>query len=253
MKTIILCGGRGTRLNELGLAVPKALVEIGGKPIVWHLLRFFSSQGIDDFILCLGHLGEQIRCYFEERATGRQHLVDRDTFVVDDQGLRCRVTAVDTGPDTNTGGRIKAVERLLDHDDRFLVTYGDGLADIDLDALLGFHDRNKRTATLTAVHPRSGFGVLEIDNDLRVTDFREKPVLKEWINGGFFVFERRIFDYLDSDAVLEREPLAKLAHERELMAYQHVGFWKCMDTYKDNVELNALWETGAPWKLWQDD
>jgi glucose-1-phosphate cytidylyltransferase len=247
MKTVILCGGRGTRLNEMGVAVPKALVPIGGKPLIWHLMRVFSQSGFDDFILCLGYLREKIEQYFSEISTSRD-----DQFVhrVDSEGLCCSVKMIDTGLDTNTGGRIKALEQILASEDRFFVTYGDGLADVDLNDLLKFHTDHRKISTLTAVHPVSSFGILALDAESHVTEFKEKPVLENWINGGFFVFERRIFDHLDENSTLEHEPLAALAKAGELMAYKHSGFWKCMDTYKDNVELNELWSSHAPWKVW---
>jgi glucose-1-phosphate cytidylyltransferase len=245
MKTVILCGGRGTRLNELGLAVPKALVPIGGKPVIWHLMRLYTSFGFDEFVLCLGYLQSQIRSFFGGDETHIDQVVD-----VDLDGLRCRVHLVDTGIDTNTGGRLKSVERLCAADERILVTYGDGLSDVDLIALIKFHVDHHRVATLTAVHPVSNFGILELRDDSSVADFREKPVLEDWINGGFFVFERAIFDVLEETSVLEQAPLSTLAETGQLMAYKHSGFWKCMDTHKDNVEMNHLWQSRAPWKVW---
>ena len=243
MKTIILCGGRGTRLNEMGAAVPKALVPVGGKPVIWHLMRLYTSFGFDEFVLCLGYLQERIREYFGENSND-------ETVNVDIDGLKCRVRLVDTGQDTNTGGRIKAVEKFCENDERFFVTYGDGLADVDIRSLLNFHIEHRKTATLTAVHPVSNFGILELRDDSSISEFKEKPVVNDWINGGFFVFERHIFEYLNIASVLEQAPLATLAHNGDLMAYKHNGFWKCMDTYKDNVELNQLWESHAPWKVW---
>lgn len=245
MKTIILCGGRGTRLNEMGMAVPKALVPVGGKPVIWHLMRLYTSFGFNEFVLCLGYLQELIREYFGGNVRNTDEFVS-----VDLDGLKCRIRLVDTGQDTNTGGRIKTVEEHADSDERFFVTYGDGLSNVDLRELLDFHLEHGKTATLTAVHPISNFGILELRDDSSVAEFKEKPILEDWINGGFFVFERRIFDYLDKTSVLEQTPLATLASENQLMAYKHRGFWKCMDTHKDNVELNQLWETHAPWKVW---
>lgn len=249
MKTVILCGGRGTRLNEMGVAVPKALAPVGGKPVIWHLLRIFTANGFNEFVLCLGFLSDKITQYFSGISMIGTHDPD-GIYRVDADGLNCSVQLVDTGLDTNTGGRIKAVERCLAGEERFFVTYGDGLADVDLKALLGFHERHGKTATLTAVHPVSNFGILDLRNDSSVKEFKEKPILENWINGGFFVFECGIFDYLAEDSILEREPLATLAATGELMAFKHPGFWKCMDTYKDNLELNELWKTRAPWKVW---
>ena len=164
-------------------------------------------------------------------------------------GQNVRLELIDTGLETNTGGRVKKLQNHV-KDETFLVTYGDGLADVDLSALINFHRSHAKTATLTAVNPVSNFGLLDLGSDGSVRSFREKPKLREWINGGFFVFERRIFDYLDEACVLEKEPFERLASEGELMAYKHDGFWKCMDTFKDNVELNEIWESAAPWKVW---
>ena len=234
MKTVILCGGRGTRLGEHGVSVPKALIEIGGKPIIWHLMKLYSSYGLNDFVLCLGYLGDSIRKYFSENG--------QDDW---------KVTLADTGEDTNTGGRIRRVRELLDGDENFSVTYGDGLANVNLSTLIAFHREHGRLATLTAVHPRSNFGLIKLDNAGAVTAFQEKPVISDWVNGGFFVFNRGVLDYLEDNSVLEREPLERLARERQLIAYQHDGFWKCMDTFKDNLEFNQIWDSGsADWKVW---
>jgi len=258
MKTVILCGGRGTRLGEHGVNVPKALIEIGGRPVLWHLMKIYARHGLNDFVLCLGYLGDTIKRYFLDH----QWLYSDFTLEMSKAGdyrLRkhgsisedWRVTFADTGLDTNTGGRVKRVEQYIGGDETFCVTYGDGLANIDLPALLEFHHSHGRIATLTAVHPRSNFGLLKLDDRGAVTEFEEKPVIADWINGGFFVFNRKVFDYLDDNCVLEREPFGQLAHERQLIAYQHTGFWKCMDTYKDNLEFNQLWDAGeAEWKVW---
>jgi glucose-1-phosphate cytidylyltransferase len=233
MKTVILCGGRGTRLGEHGAKVPKALIEIGGRPALWHLLKIYSHQGLNDFVLCLGYLGDSIKA---------EPALESEDW---------RITFVDTGIDTNTGGRVKRIEKHLEKDQAFCVTYGDGLANIDLPALVNFHRNHGRIATLTAVHPRSSFGLLKLDDKGAVTEFEEKPPIKDWVNGGFFVFNRGVFDYLTDDCVLEREPFERLARAGELMAYRHTGFWKCMDTYKDNVEFNQLWDDGqAEWRIW---
>lgn len=238
MKTLILCGGRGTRLGTHGASIPKALIEIGEKPLLWHLLKLHSHQGLNDFVLCLGYLGDDIRQYF----ASHPQLTSENW----------NVTFADTGLDTNTGGRIKAAAGYVGDDDCFCVTYGDGLADINLRELIAFHRQHDRVATLTAVHPRTHFGFLKLDDDSAVTQFEEKPVLRDWINGGFFVFQRRILDYLGDNTTLEREPFEQMAAERQLMAFQHLGFWKCMDTYKDNLEFNELWTSGkAAWKVWE--
>jgi glucose-1-phosphate cytidylyltransferase len=263
MKTVILCGGRGTRLGEHGATVPKALIEIGGQPVLWHLLQIYAHYGLNDFILCLGYLSAEIKRYFVEHyflsAAQYADLAPEPDLAGDYQlnlqhadGDELNITFAETGLDTNTGGRIKRIAQYLGDDEIFCVTYGDGLADIDLSALLKFHQAHGRLATLTVVHPRSNFGVLKLDKEGAVTEFEEKPVLKEWINGGFFVFNRAVLDYLNDDSVLERAPLEQLARQQQLMAYPHAGFWKCMDTYKDNVEFNQLWEAGAAqWKVWE--
>jgi glucose-1-phosphate cytidylyltransferase len=257
MKTVILCGGRGTRLGEHGASVPKALIDIGGQPVLWHIINLYAHFGLDKFILSLGHLGEEIKRYFDSnRATYKDFTLEMTPTdhrsSKDREGSEERsIEFVDTGLDTNTGGRIKRIESYLVDDENFCVTYGDGLADIDLHALIDFHRQHGRIATLTAVHPLSNFGLLKVDSVGAVTEFQEKPRMKEWSNGGFFVFHRRVFDYLDENSILERETFERLADERQLMAYSHTGFWKCMDTYKDNVEFNQLWETDlAAWKVW---
>jgi glucose-1-phosphate cytidylyltransferase len=232
MKTVILCGGRGTRLGEHGRSVPKALIKIGGKPIIWHLLSTYAHYGISDFVLCLGYLGDEIRNYFEGTDSG------------------WTMQFANTGLDTNTGGRLKKVQDSLDDNDVFCVTYGDGLADVDITRLTAFHRSHGKIATITAVHPYSSFGLIDLGEDYSVLRFREKPLLKEWINGGFFVFDRRIFEYLDEDSTLEREPFEELSRKGEMMAYRHDGFWKCMDTFKDSLEFEQLWNDGPPWKVW---
>ena len=234
MKTVILCGGRGTRLGEHGRSVPKALINIGGKPILWHLMRIYSDYGLNDFVLCLGFLGDEIRRYFEAQAE-------------DDQQATWNITFVDTGVDTNTGGRLRQTQDELAGEEMFCVTYGDGLASINIGDLLSFHQGHGKIATVTAVHPHSSFGLMDVADNGAVSSFREKPLLKEWINGGFFVFDQRVFEYLEGDPVLEREPFEAMCRDGEMMAFRHEGFWKCMDTFKDNLEFEDLWNNGAPW------
>ena len=230
---VILCGGRGTRLQEHTREIPKPLVEIGGRPIVWHVIQLYALQGFRRFLLATGYRGELI-----ERFAA-------DGEWPDGVSVEC----VDTGPQTPTGGRIKLLEERLAGEETFCATYADGVADIDLDALLAFHAAHAATATMTVVRPHLQFGVTELDGDGRVTGFREKPRSEHWINGGFFCLRHGALDYLRSrHRPLEREPLQRMAAAGELRAYRHEGFWECMDTYKDAVALNDLWASGqAPW------
>src|SRR5437763_2979242 len=230
----ILCGGRGTRLREKTETMPKALVEIGGRPILWHVIQIYASQGLDRFVLCTGYLGEMI-----------------ERFIVSEPwGADVRIECLDTGQDTPTGGRIKLAGEHLG-EGTFCATYADGVADIDLEALLGHHRAHGGIGTVTVVRPTLQFGVAQLNGDGSVSGFEEKPRSEHWVNGGFFCFEPSFLDYLSEDSVLEREPLQQLAAAGELHAYRHQGFWDCMDTYKDAVMLNDLWKQGeAPWKAW---
>jgi glucose-1-phosphate cytidylyltransferase len=228
----ILCGGRGTRLQEHVQELPKPLVEIGGTPIVGHVIRLYAAHGYRRFLLATGYKGELVEAF----------------AAAEPWPAGVEVDCVDTGLDTPTGGRIKLLEPLLDGEADFCATYSDGLADIDLGALLAEHRRHSALATMTVVRPLLQFGVTELDADGSVTGFREKPRSDHWINGGFFCFERGALDYLAVDSVLERRPLERLAADGELRAHRHEGFWECMDTYKDAVALNDLWSVGAaPW------
>ncbi|HEY0516642.1 MAG TPA: sugar phosphate nucleotidyltransferase [Solirubrobacteraceae bacterium] len=229
----ILCGGRGTRLQEHTREIPKPLVEIGGMPIVWHVIQLYASQGFRRFLLATGYKGELIERFVAEHDWP--------------QGVEVRCH--DTGADTQTGGRIGRLAPLLGAERRFCATYADGLADIDLSALLDFHEAHGAAATMTVVRPELQFGVTELDGENRVTGFREKPRSEHWINGGFFCFEARALDYIaagGAGTILEREPLEGLARDSELRAFCHQGFWECMDTYKDAVALNDLWASGEP-------
>jgi glucose-1-phosphate cytidylyltransferase len=231
---VILCGGRGTRLREHTQTIPKPLVEIGGRPILWHVIRIYAEQGYRRFILCTGHRAELIEAFVENDGLP--------------EGLQ--IECVQTGEDTPTGGRIA---RVADHlrGERFCATYADGVADIDLAALLSFHDGHDALATMTVVQPELQFGVAELNGDGQVSGFTEKPRYEGWINGGFFCFEPGALDYIGPESVLERDPLEGLAADGQLRAFRHQGFWDCMDTYKDAVLLNDLWADGrAPWKVW---
>jgi glucose-1-phosphate cytidylyltransferase len=234
---VILCGGRGTRLRERTETMPKALVEIGGRPILWHVIGIYAAQGFQRFLLATGYLGEMV----EEFALAE----------IWPGGIE--VECVDTGLDTPTGGRIARLGERLDGE-TFCATYADGVADIDLDAQLDFHRGHGAQATLTVVQPHLQWGVAEIGEDHRVEGFVEKPRSEHWINGGFFCFERGALDYIGEDSVLERQPLERLAGDKQLAAFRHEGFWDCMDTYKDAVVLNDLWQTGVPpWTAWQPE
>jgi glucose-1-phosphate cytidylyltransferase len=231
---MILCGGRGTRLQEHMPAVPKPLVEIGGRPILWHVIQIYLAHGFRRFLLLTGHRGEQIEAFAEgERWPDGTEL-----------------TCLDTGADTPTGGRLRRARDAVDSE-LVCVTYADGVADIDLDALLGFHADHGAPATMTVVRPTLQFGVAELNGDGVVRGFAEKPRSDHWVNGGFFCLRSATLEQFGPDSVLEREPLERLAAAGELRAFRHHGFWECMDTYKDAVELNDLWAQGrAPWKLW---
>jgi glucose-1-phosphate cytidylyltransferase len=230
----ILCGGRGTRLRERTESLPKPLVEIGGRPILWHVMRIYAAQGCRRFLLLTGYLGEMIEAFAAQ----------------EDWPEGVAVECVDTGLDTPTGGRLSLVSERVGAS-TFFATYADGVADIDLAALTGFHRRHGELATVTVVRPNLQFGVARLDGDDRVSGFVEKPRSQHWINGGFFCFEPGALDYMKPDSVLEREPLERLAADGSLCAFRHEGFWDCMDTYKDAVMLNDLWsEGGAPWKVW---
>ena len=258
MKAVILAGGLGTRLREQTEFRPKPMVEVGGRPILWHIMKIFSHYGINDFVVCIGYRGDVIKEYFldyEARnndftiTLGKSH-----DIVFHDQHLESdwRVTVAETGRETLTGGRVKRIERYID-DDQFIVTYGDGLADVDVSSLLKFHEDHGRVATVTTVQPLSRFGVLDVSPDGMVEQFREKPQVDGWVNAGFFVFGRQVFDYLTDDCTLEHAPLERLAKEQQLAAFRHEGFWQPMDTYREAKLLNDLWDEGAPWKVWLDD
>ncbi len=260
-KVVILCGGIGTRLKEETEFKPKPLVEIGGKPILYHIMKIYSHFGFRKFILCLGYKGEMIVDYFTNYIVRNNDFkmsvadVQNKSFYVlnDDSDADVKnweITFAHTGKNTMTGGRIKRIERYI-QEDLFLATYGDGLANINPLKVLNFHKEMGKTATLTGVHMPTTFGVVEADDQGLVRHFREKPVLADMINGGFFVFNREIFSNIDGDwIVLENEPLRELVSRSQLCLYRHEGFWKCMDTFKDYQVLNELWDSGnPPWSI----
>jgi glucose-1-phosphate cytidylyltransferase len=257
MKVVVLAGGLGTRLSEETTIRPKPMVEIGGRPILWHIMKIYAHHGLTDFVVCLGYKGYVIKVYF---ANYFLHMCDV-TFDLANNQLEVhhshaepwKVTLVDTGEATQTGGRVKRVASYLGHDEPFLLTYGDGVADINIRELIAFHQTSGRLATVTGVQPPGRFGSLELEGD-RATGFREKPTGDGgWINGGFFVLSRQVLDYVDGDAtVWEKEPMEKLARTGQLGVYLHRGFWQPMDTLRDRSQLEAMWAAGnAPWKMWQ--
>ncbi|MGH6945514.1 MAG: glucose-1-phosphate cytidylyltransferase [Geminicoccaceae bacterium] len=254
MRVAILAGGLGSRLSEATARRSKAMVEIGDRPILWHIMRYYAHFGFDEFVIALGHHGETIREHFAQE--GFRRIAPNGRWPNDPahqlwHDEAWRVHLVDTGLPTENGGRIKRLAPYL-RDGTFMLTWCDGLADVDLDRLLAFHRAHRRLATLTAIHPPGRFGRLALDGD-RIAEFQEKTIdPDEWINGAFFVLEPEVLDYIAGDETrFELEPLARLAHEGQLMAYRHESFWQCMDTIKEARALNSLWASGsAPWKIW---
>lgn len=261
MKAVILAGGYGTRLSEETAVRPKPMVEIGGQPIIWHIMKGYAEHGIDEFIVCCGYRGDVLKEFFLNYANWESDftidLGSGDVAVHRRTNERWKVTLVDTGLNTMTGGRVRRVRDYVG-DETFCLTYGDGVADIDITDLIEFHRREGAMVTLTAVQPPGRFGALVLDQDQnRIDSFKEKPLAdgvreEAWVNGGFFVVEPGAFDYIDGDeTVWEREPLEKLAMQGQLGAYRHRGFWQPMDTLRDRHVLEDLWESGtAPWKIW---
>jgi glucose-1-phosphate cytidylyltransferase len=259
MKVVVLCGGLGTRLSEETEFRPKPMVEVGGRPILWHIMKMYAHHGFRDFVLCLGYRGSSIKDYFLNYAAmnndfticlgNKSHIHYHGAHQEQD----FRVTLAETGLESMTGGRILRVRKYL-NEETFLLTYGDGVSDLNIADLVAFHKGHGSLATVTTVRPVSRFGLVSLDRDSRVVDFAEKPRGEGWASAGFFVLEPGIFDYLDGDdCVLEREPLERLAREGQLMAYRHEGFFYAMDTYREYSHLNELWNRkAAPWKVWED-
>ena len=251
MKVIILAGGFGTRLSEYTGVIPKPMVPVGGKPILWHIMQIYAKHGHKDFFVALGYKAEVIKEYFlHYRSLNADFTVDLGTGNItshQQDTVDWRVTLVDTGEESMTGGRVKRMQKFIGNEPCML-TYGDGVADIDLDALLSFHKSHGKMVTVSAVRPSARFGELELNGD-SVKSFKEKPQLHEgWINGGFFIIEPEFFDLIDGDeTMLEREPLEKATQAGQLMAYSHDGFWHCMDTKRDHELLESMWQEGAPW------
>lgn len=257
MKAVILAGGMGTRISEETSSRPKPMVEVGGKPILWHILKIYSHYQIHDFIICLGYKGYMIKEYFANYFLHTSdvtfHMPENRMEVHDSKAEPWNITLVDTGENTQTGGRLKRIERFLNHDDIFCFTYGDGLADINIADSINFHQDHGNLATLTAVRPAGRWGSLQIEQQY-VRSFLEKPPGDGgWINGGFFILNRKTISYIQDDfTIWEREPLEQLAREGQLRAYQHHGYWQPMDTLRDKLQLEQQWQAGkAAWKVWQ--
>lgn len=258
MKVVILAGGLGTRISEESHLRPKPMIEIGGAPILWHIMKYYSSYGFDEFIICAGYKQYVIKEYFADYYLHRSDITfdfsaNNKMIVHNNVAEPWKVTIVDTGYQTMTGGRIKRVANYIG-DETFMMTYGDGVSDVDLEALLKFHRKNGKLATITAIQPGGRFGVLDLDDHSRVLRFAEKA--KEdggWINAGFMVLEPEVIKYIDGDATFfEREPLERLAKDGQLEAFKHCGFWQCMDTMRDKETLDFLWNTNqAKWKRWE--
>lgn len=259
MKVVILAGGLGTRISEESYLKPKPMIEIGDSPILWHILKYYSHFGHTEFIICCGYKGYVIKEYFADYYLHHSDITfdfseNNKMIIHNNVAEPWKVTIVDTGLNTQTGGRIKKIQKYVENE-TFMMTYGDGVSDVDLNQLAAFHKHSGKAATLTAIQPGGRFGVLEIDDQQRITKFTEKS--KEdggWINGGFMVLEPKVFDYLDDreNLVFERDPLERMAADGQLAAYKHHGFWKCMDTVRDKSVLEGLWNAGnAPWKVWE--
>lgn len=257
MKVVILAGGLGTRISEESHLKPKPMIEIGDAPILWHIMKFYSYYNFNEFIICCGYKGYIIKEYFADYYLHRSDITfdfsnNNEMIVHSNVAEPWKVTVVDTGLNTQTGGRIKRIQKYVGNEP-FMLTYGDGVSNVNLNKLLAFHEKHKKTATITAIQPGGKFGVLEIDDGQNITNFTEKG--KEdggWINGGFMVMEPQIFDIIEGDnIILERYPFETLASRGELAAFKHKGFWQCMDTQRDKNYLESIWAKGnAPWRVW---
>lgn len=259
MKVVILAGGYGTRISEESHLKPKPMIEIGGRPILWHILKIYSHFGFGDFVICLGYRGYSIKEYFAHYFLYESDVTfdfskGNEQIVHGHSAEPWRVTLVNTGIDTMTGGRVRRVQPYIDGE-TFMLTYGDGVGDINISELISFHRSHGKLATITSVQPVGRFGALSLSSDNRVLSFREKPAADGgWVNAGFFVMEPQVIDYIEGDqTILERAPLEALAKEGQLVAYKHRGFWQPMDTLRDKNLLDDLWKTGnAPWRMWEE-
>jgi glucose-1-phosphate cytidylyltransferase len=235
MKVVILCGGEGTRLNEYTVDIPKPLIEIGGKPIIWHIMKIYSHYGFDEFILCLGYKGGKIKDYFQ-----------KNNFEFK------KIMCVETGQKSTKAERLKMVEKYVGEEENFFLAYGDDVSNVNIQDVLDFHLKNKKIATITSVNLMSQYGILEINKINEITNFNEKPTLNYWINGGFFVLNKKIFDIIENGKELENDIFRELSEKRQICAFKHKGFWKSMNTLKDVKELNDIWKSGKiPWKVWK--
>ncbi|MCK4669763.1 MAG: glucose-1-phosphate cytidylyltransferase [Nanoarchaeota archaeon] len=257
MKVAILCGGEGTRIREHTESIPKALIEIGDKPIIWHIMKIYASYGYNDFILCLGYKGHLIKEYFLNYNSLKNSDFtlnfgsEAENIKVHNNNMeKWNITFVETGLKSNKAERLKKVREHITEDEFFLA-YGDDLSDVNINELLYQHRNTGNIITLTAIKPISQFGVFEIDNDNKITQFKEKPRMKDWINGGFFVMNRKVFDYIKEGYDLERETFEELVRDKKIGVFKHDGFWECMNTFKDAQKLDHLWKKGdAPWRRW---
>lgn len=259
MKVVILAGGFGTRLSEETNVLPKPMVEVGGRPLLWHIMKCYGSFGFTDFVILLGYKGYCIKeffaNYFLHQSDVTIDLASGEMSVLNNASEPWKVTLLDTGINTMTGGRIRRVSEMIGNE-TFLLTYGDGLSNVDITELVGFHRRHGKLITMTSTQPEGRFGAIEITDQNLVSRFREKPKGDgSWINAGFFVCEPKVFEYIDDDnTVFEKEPLERLAAQGQLVTFKHEGFWKCMDTLRDKIQLNESWDSGlAPWKVWGKD
>jgi glucose-1-phosphate cytidylyltransferase len=256
MKVVILAGGMGTRISEETNIIPKPMIEIGGKPILWHILKIYSHYGFNDFIICLGYKSYVVKEYFSHYFLHMSDITidmaNNNTQIHASASEPWKVTLVDTGLNTMTGGRLKRIQKYVGNE-TFMMTYGDGVGNVNINELIKFHAQHKKYATITGVQPTGRFGAMDLQDDDTVRAFYEKPVGdRTWVNGGFFVLQPEIFNFIKDDTTTwERDPLEKLGMENQLVAYKHSGFWKPMDTLRDRTELENLWQSGkAPWKIW---
>lgn len=253
---VILCGGKGTRLKEETEFKPKPLVEVGGVPILIHIMKIYASQGFKEFILCLGYKGEMIKRYFlDQKYMLNDFTMDTDSDAIefhDNLALRdCKIIFAETGKETLTAGRIKKIQKYV-NTDHFMLTYGDGVGDVNVRELLEMHKRENKICTFTGVNPFSKYGLVKVGDNYEVLDFTEKPKMNDIVNAGFMVMHRSFFDRITEDCMFESKILPQLSRERQVQVYHHKGFWHCMDTYKDYQDLNELWEASKPWKVWRE-